>query len=349
MFLRWAVIFIIGSAALLSSCSKSTTPKPPPVEENYSFDGSASWSPDQRYIYYCRRPDDLSQQQRYGEYSIWAIDMQTLKYGFLVGPGVAPEINPQSTIMAFSWAYTIYFYYLDTKRVRQVTHGYEAMEFHWSPSGDKLIITPGDGIVIDTSGNILSHLIPWDRSNGGWYGGWEGNWFKSGTPGWENRIIISSRDSQSRSGILILDTLGQIIDTVIIDDQPHADLAGYNYPAISPDQSGILVSYDFIGQDGIRDSDFRLLSRDGGLISILSPRAGTGRWSPDGSRIAFQKYIWMGDSPTPDLYPDYYRITIWICNADGSEMHELLGWPQPEPDPDMFDGGYNWVTDTYRP
>ena len=199
---------------------------------------------------------------------------------------------------------------------------------------------------MDTMGNIYAHLLPWDMSNAGWRGGWDGNWYA------DNRILIVSAclspDSLIRTGILIIDTLGQIIDTVVIDVSPRAYLGGFGFVRISPDLSQIISEYDYVTSDGYSHDDLRLLSRDGILIRIISPGAAKGQWSPDGTKIVFQKYIFMGDNPNPND-PDYGRITPWICNADGGDMHELLGWPQPAPDSAMFDGGYNWVTDTYAP
>jgi hypothetical protein len=94
--------------------------------------------------------------------------------------------------------------------------------------------------------------------------------------------------------------------------------------------------------------DLRIFSIDGDLLHVMDGYVG--RWSPDGGTIAFQRFTWMAPAPpSPNPMPDHGRSTVWLCNADGSDPHELLGWPQPNPDPDMFDGGYNWVTDTYGP
>ena len=332
-------IWILCITCVLGACSNSTQPPNPPGELYTIIEGWPSWSPFGRYIVYNHEARDTLELMRYGQFSIWAYDTQTDRVGFLVGPGMFAKWNPEGTILAFDWWWNLFFYYLDSRTVRQVTHGFDAIEFNWSPSGKSLIISPGDGILIDTLGNIYAHLIPWDRSNAGWLGGWDGDWFS------ENRILIMSDDSLSRTGLPIIDTLGQIMDTVIIEENPRF---GFGYPSISPDQSRIVTNYSFITPDGYSHGDFRLLTREGILLTIISPDAGMGEWSPDGSKIVFQKYTWMADNPFPGD-PDYGRVTPWICNADGSDMHELLGWPQPPPDTTMFGGGYNWLTDTHDP
>jgi Tol biopolymer transport system component len=145
--------------------------------------------------------------------------------------------------------------------------------------------------------------------------------------------------------VILIDTLANLLDYVVIAEDNW--FGAGTYPSWSPDRSRFLlnVSYEV---DNHSYSDFRMYTIDGVLERILADSAGTGEWSPDGSKIVFQKYTWMGDNPFPGD-PDYGRVTVWICNPDGSDMQELLGWPQPPPDTTMFDGGYNWVTDTYDP
>lgn len=330
-------VFLCVSCIFISCSDRGAQPPEPPVEPINIIDGWPSWSPDGRYIYYDHDARNLDELERYGQLSIWAYDTQTGHIGFLVGPGMFAKSNRQETILAFDWGWNLFFYYFDSRTVRQVTHGIEAIEFNWSPSGKSLIISPGDGILIDTLGNIYAHLIPWDRSNAGWLGGWDGDWFS------ENRILIMSDDSLSRTGLLIIDTLGQVIDTVTIEENPRFD---FRYPSISPDQSRIVVVYIYIADDSSTESDLRMFDRDGVLVTTID--GANGRWSPDGSKIVYQHYTWMGENPFP-FDPDYSRITPWLCNADGSDPHELLGWPQPPPDTTMFGGGYNWLTDTYGP
>jgi dipeptidyl aminopeptidase/acylaminoacyl peptidase len=346
MFRR--LISILWLICLLAACSHKSTNPPitPPIEPINIVEGWPSWSPDGRYIYFDHQARDTLELFRYGEYSIWAYDIQTQKCGFFLGPGEFAKSNPDGTILAFDWGGTLFFYYFNSGTVRRVSHGIDVYEVDWAPSGQNLLLSTGDGILIDTLGNVYAHLLPWDRSNSGWYGGAFGHWFAS-----DSILIVSScqsPDSLRRTGILVLDTLGQIMDTVTIDDSPRADLGGFHYINMSPHRSSFVSNYTYVTTDSYSHDDFRLFNRDGTLIRIITEGAGMGKWSPDGSKIAFQKYTFMGDNPNPED-PDYGRVTPWICNPDGSDMHELLGWPQPLPDTTMFGGGYNWVTDTYNP
>jgi Tol biopolymer transport system component len=338
-------VWILWLLCILAACSdKGTKPPGPPVEPIHLVEGYPSWSPDGRYIYYMRPCRDTIEWNSYGPTSIWAYDITSRHYGFLVGPAINSKSNPDGTILAFNWHWTLFFYYFQTRTVRQVTQGFDVTAFDWSPSGNRLIIGLGEGAIIDTLGNIIvPALLPWDGSHGGWRGLELGDWFE------ENRILVASNDLSysGRTAILVIDTLGQIIDTVIMDDNPSNS---FGYPAISPDQSKVAASYLFTTDHGRTNIDVRLFGREGNLLGIISPPdSWMGQWSPDGATIALTKYTWMGDNPDSIFDSDYGRTTVWICNPDGSDMQELLGWPQPAPDSTMFDGGYNWVTDIYAP
>jgi hypothetical protein len=339
-------IRILLALCLLAGCSKPTKgPYVPPVDSVNIIDGWPSWSPDGRYIYFDHEARDTLEFFRYGQYSIWAYDTQIKKCGFLMGPGQFAKANPEGTILAFNWGNSLLFYYFDSRTVRQVTNGIDLSTFDWAPSGKSLILN--NGSLLDTLGNIYSNILPTDSSEGGWRGSGDAHWYS------DNRVLVVSAchpsDSFRKTGILILDTLGQILDTIVIDESPRAYLGGFSYLSMSPDQLKLVTSYTYVTPDSYSHGDFRQYNLNGNLIRIISPEAGMGQWSPDGSKIVFQKYTFMGHSPYPDLYPDYGRVTPWICNADGNDMHELLGWPQPTPDSTMFGGGYNWITDIYAP
>jgi hypothetical protein len=316
-------------------------PVDPPLEQIHLVEGWPSWSPDGRFIYYHRPARDEKDLLYHGQFSIWAYDTQTGHFGFFLGPGMFPKWNPDGTILGFTWGQAVFFYYTSTRTVRRVSHpGVEAYEFNWSPSGNTLILSAYDGRLMDTLGNIYYHLLPWDCSHGGWGGAGDGVWSRNG-----DKLLVSSHDSLGYSGIIVVDSLGATIDTIIraisLQDQ-------FSYENWSHDESQIVANFSTEIQ-GRSHEDWRLYSSDGALISILAESAGMGRWSPSSGLLAFQKYTWMAPSPDSGLMPDYGRVTIWLCNSDGNDMHELLGWPQPAPDPNMFDGGYNWVTDTYGP
>lgn len=318
------------------SCSKPTenigppyTGPPPPL------DGWASWSPDGRYIAYLHNALDTLEGQRCGAQSIWMYDTQTGHYGFLVGPGFFPEWNPDGNILAFQFAQEIYFYYPESRLVRQVTNlGEELFTFGWSGDGKYLI---WGTLVIDTLGNVIRNILPEDSM---YYHGGKVDWAPV-----IDKLILIRKDTLELYNIHIIDTLGNIIDEVIADE---SEWYGVYYPAWAPDETKFAIDIVTIADDGKTLTDFRIYTIEGQLEMILSQDAGVADWSPDGSKIVFQKYTWMAPSPNPMIEPDIGRVTLWLSNSDGSEMYELLGWPQEGYDSTMFNGGYNWLTDTLR-
>lgn len=338
---RKAGTLVVVALIAAISCSKSTKHEPP-YEYVRILEGWPSWSPDGRYITYDRSARDTIEWMRYGQISVWMYDTETGRYGFLVGPGMFPKWNPEGTIMAFNWGRTIYFYYPEVKSVRQVSDPGEIFVFNWSPDGARLIFGGtyrGESgcLVIDTLGNIVRNLVP-----EGWRGGVTGVWSRL-----QNRVLTGGarEDSLQVGYLIIVDTVGNFITHVLRLDS----FAGIgSVLGWSPDEERFSLNVSYVDDEGFTHGDLRIYNMSGQLEQILTEEAGEPQWSPDGSKIAFQKYTWMAPSRNPMLEPDYGRVTIWTCNPDGSDMHELLGWPQPEYDTTMFDGGYNWLSDTLR-
>ncbi len=339
---RKFMLLVMALFPLIMSCSKSTKPTPPqpPAERVWLVEGWADWSPDGRYIAYTRPPRTWDEYMRWGSASIWVYDMTTQHFGLVICPGEFPRWSPDGSILAFIWG-GIIFYYPESGMVRHITPPLEVIAgFDWSPDGTRLLLGNGDGMIIDTSGNELRHLFPWDGSNGGWRGAGVGEWSRLG-----GHILIPTETTTNISGILVVDTLGNIIDTVTMGQRSQQ---GFEYAAWSPDESNIAVNYvDEV--DNHDYNDLRIYTINGDLGRILSLDAGMADWSPDGSKIVFQKYTFMGHTPAPMIEPDYGRTTVWVSNADGSDMYELLGWPQTGHDSTMFDGGYNWANGTHAP
>lgn len=331
-FLLFALIIF----TILCSCSdKGTNVQPPPIPEEGCLDGWAEWSPDGRYIFYRRPARDVNEAEKYGHPSIWAYDFQTGNYGFFLGPGQFPKWNPDGSILAFSYNNSIYFYYTQSGTVRQVTTYGNIYTFDWSFDGSKLLTGIG-GVVFDTSGNIVRRLLSDDSTSQGWLGGGDGDW-----SGYANQILIPAGDTAGYTGIVIVDTLGALIRAVKRGTNTEQL---FDYVVWSADKSKIAANYTYT-ENQQSMSDLRIYNVDGTLALVLAEKAGMASWSPDGSTIAFQKYTWMAPSPSPWIEPDIGRVTIWICNSDGSEMRELLGWPQGDIDTTMFNGGYNWQID----
>jgi len=259
-------------------------------------------------------------------------DTQSGSCGFLVGPGLFPKWNPQGNILAFNWGQAIYFYYPDSRYVKRVTNVGEVYEFNWSYNGAEIIFnglyTGGYGaIIIDTLGNKVRNVLPANYPVAG-----VGVWSRYG-----DQILLPVWDSLTHGSVILVDTLGNFIREVL----PYQGLGLGDEPSWSQDESRFAADVLYPDDNGVITSEVRIYDIEGHLISYLSD-GGYAKWSPADSQLAFQRVTVM--IPPPDRYnPGCSRVTIWTCNADGSDMHELLGWPQPEYDSAMFDGGYNWL------
>jgi len=281
--------------------------------------------------------------RRFGFFSVWAYDTETRHYGFVFGPAEFPKWHPSAPIIAFKLGLAdVYVYNLETDSVRQLSFGQRLPFFDWTPDGGRLMVAPGWAghwgcNLIDTLGTWLKMLNP---------PGWGG----SGTPNWSsvtNRVLFSAwHESYPDYALILADTTQNLLEIVLTPEDSWVGIDSYCDWA--PDQSGFLLTVTYVDDVGQTFTDLRHYRMDGSLVRVLT-RGGVGRWSPDGTKIVFQKYTWMAPSPNPDLEPDYGRTTVWICNADGSDMHELLGWPQTGYDSTLFGGGYNWVTRIHAP
>ena len=106
-----------------------------------------------------------------------------------------------------------------------------------------------------------------------------------------------------------------------------AGVDGSNAASLTPG----LVSFDFAWSpdgarlvlatyDGAGGYSIQRVNRDGTGLTALTPipdAAGDGRWSPDGTRIAF--YSQRGGEQQ-----------IWVMNPDGSSMHPITSGPEPK-------------------
>jgi Tol biopolymer transport system component len=336
------IFVLMGLSFLLLVCSNPSKPDNniPPVEEINFMDGWPSWSPDGRYIAYMHVALDWDELQRFGSRSIWVYDRQLRRYGFLVGPGMFPRWNPDGTILAFNGGGEIFFYYMESGTVRQVTRlGREIFTFHWSGNGNYVCADAGHFWLIDSTGRIARTIRPSNGVDTGWAAGSEANW----TPSCDS-ILTLGGFYENYWSIFIIDSIGNLINTVLTRElysEAISDLAW------SPRRNRFAANYQVEINARIYN-DLRLYRMDGSLERIISEQAGMADWSPDGRRIVYQKYTWMGDNPDPNSI-DYSRVTIWESDPHGWTKHELMGWPQQGYDSTMFGGGYNWVTDTHGP
>jgi Tol biopolymer transport system component len=331
VFQKLALVMLMVLTVGLS-CSKPTGGDDfQPYDCQRASDAWACWSAEGRYITYTRQALDSVSFFRYGQRSIWMYDTETGSYGFLVGPGIFPRWNPQGTILAFNWQKTIYFFYPDEKYVRQVTDPGEIYVFNWSYNGAQLIFNGRYGgeygcIIIDTLGNRIRDVLP-------------ESYRVAGVPAWSNagdRILLAASDSLNHVSVFLVDTLGSFIRDVL----PYQGFDVGNQLCWSSDESRFAVDVNLVDNEGRVLPEVWIFDMDGQLQNSL----GSGyapQWSPTNSQIVFQRNTVM-IPPRGRDDPGCSRRTIWVSNSDGSDMHELLGWPQPEPDSTMFGGGYNW-------
>jgi hypothetical protein len=335
VFQKLALLMLMVLAVGLS-CSKPTGGDDfQPYDCQRASDAWACWSAEGRYITYTRQALDSVSFFRYGQRSIWMYDTETGSYGFLVGPGIFPRWNPQGTILAFNWQKTIYFFYPDEKYVRQVTDPGEIYVFNWSYNGNELIFggeyrgESGCNIV-DTLGNLVRNIY---RSSEGWWIGGTGAWSAEG-----ERILVAAGDSLGGASLILVDTLGNFIREVL--HYEGFEVGGWA-PGWAPDESRFAVDVNLVDNEGRVLPEVWIFDMDGQLQNSLGIGYAA-QWCPTNSQIVFQRNTVMIPPQGRDD-PGCSRRTIWVSNSDGSDMHELLGWPQPEPDSTMFGGGYNWL------
>lgn len=340
--LKFIFILMIIVFGLFTRCSEPTkhSEEPiPPDPPNYS-EGYPSYSPDGRYLAYDHEAINYSQMMKYGQFSIWVYDRQSRHHGFLVGPGMFPRWNPDGSILAFNWGNEIFFYYLESGTVRQITNlGREIFTFHWSGNGDYICADAGHFWLIDSTGGITKTIKPINGTDTGWAAGSEANWTITG-----DSILTIGVFNTTHWSIVVIDSLGNLISTVLTREL-YSEVI--NYLTWSPRRNRFAANYQVDIGNQIY-SDIRIYRMDGSVDGIIDEDAGMADWSPDGSKIAYQKYTWMGDNPDP-WGIDYGRITIWEADSHGRFKHELMGWPQQGYDSTMFGGGYNWATDTHAP
>lgn len=328
-------ITVLVLVCVLVSCSKPDGPaEEVPIIEDY-FDGWCSWSPDGRYLMFFHAAVTPEESARCGAQSIWAYDFQERKYGFFMGPGEFPEWSPDGQILAFHYGGQIFFYYPAARSVRQVTRQSDIFTYSWSWDGSRLLVPWSGGCwLVDTLGNFYRNISP-DSSEGFWSTIQGADWTDEA-----NAILLSRRDATANVSLIVVDTLGHIIRELY---RSETEWEFASHPAWSP--SGFLLAIDLkAAYDALA-----VFTSSGHFIYSLGDSIGMPEWSPDGSRLAYQKYTWRAPSPYPEFEPDIGRITLWLCQANGTYKYELLGWPPQGYDSTLFDGGYNWVTDTYGP
>lgn len=334
-------LVVTGLSVFLLDCSNPSGPdNKPPVEAINLMEGWPSWSPDGRYIAFSHDALTMDEGLRYGASSIRVYDCESHRFGFLVGPGFNPRWNPDGSILAFNWGNEIFFYYMSTGVVRQVTNlGRDIFTMRFTSDGTRLCVSYSDILLIDTSGHISKTIRPFNGQDTGWGCGSDANWSTTG-----ESLLVTGSFIRGNWGVILIDSFGSLFNQIINPQLHNEQLSDI---AWSPRRNRFAANYR-VQVDNTLYADLRLYRMDGSVETIIAENAGMADWSPNGTRIAYQKFTWMGDNPDSNSI-DYSRVTIWIADPHGWMNYELLGWPQRGFDSTMFGGGYNWLTDTHAP
>jgi dipeptidyl aminopeptidase/acylaminoacyl peptidase len=124
------------------------------------------------------------------------------------------------------------------------------------------------------------------------------------------------------------------------------------YPSWSPDGASLAAVVHFgPGDENDPPAEVGIAVVDvaSGAVRVILRHSskdfqeGLVRWSPDGRRLAF--YRWRddpGSRPLPEA-------SVWVSNADGSDLKQLTPWSMLAGDPDWSPDGSQIVCDTYPP
>jgi len=263
-------LFFVTLISLLIfwACSKPTKHHfdPQPPEETNCSDGYPSYSPDGRYLAYDHHALDTDQMFRFGSFSIWVYDLQLRRYGFLVGPGMFPRWSPDGSIVAFNWGHEIFFYYMATGTVKQVTElGREIYIFRFTPDGTRLCATYTDILLIDTSGNVSKIIYPYDGENVGWGGGADANWSTS-----EESLLVTGSFTRGIWGAVLIDSFGLLLNSILV---PQSEGEEISFICWSSHRYRFAADYLTTADDHLY-SDLRIYRMDGTLERIIAEDGG---------------------------------------------------------------------------
>ncbi len=279
--IRFLIVSLFGHFPVLFlvvvGCSKPTDRgQPSPIEEIHFMQGWPSWSPDGRYIAFTYNLTSNEEVLRFGSPSIWVYDFQTNTFGYLTGPGKFPRWNRDGSIVAFEWHNEIYFYYLATSSVRQVTNlGRLIYSFHWLPDGARLSGTFDGFFVIDTTGRISRTIRPRWGELVGIANGQEANWSPGG-----DLILTFCGFGGSNWYLMLLDSLGAVLRTIIMRTYDEE----MSYLCWSPQRDRFIVNYGDYSDDSNVVQDLRIYRMDGTVETIIIRETGG-----DGRMVARRK------------------------------------------------------------
>ena len=160
-------------------------------------------------------------------------------------------------------------------------------------------------------------------------------------PSWSprgDRLVVASYQA-ARSAIVVIDTLGAVVDTLARSDTTYLDC-----PQWSPSGDEILLTvFHGGGQSGwerpafhsdlavtrLSDRNLRMLTSDSGLTNY-------GRWSRDGRMVVFQSDRASSPARVPSDAPRMLQnLEIWVVAKDGSGFRRMTS-------NSYFDGHPSW-------
>ena len=261
-----------------------------------TFYQEASWSPDGFKLLLSRM--DIHDAYRA---SIAVINADGSGYARLTtGPGdVWTSWSPDGTQIAYTSSKAknrdIYLMQADgSQPIRLTADPAEDTHPDWSPDGTQMVfVSKREGLsqlyVMKSDGSELTKITDHVAEK------WNPRWSPDG-----QRIVYYGAVEQGKDSVYVMNA----------DGSGHRTLRAGIWPSWSHDGSRILF---------VQDKDLYEMPADGTNQSKLLEDVVIGRWSPDGTKLAFIRVTWRdpkGWPATSDLF---------IANADGSEAVNVTG------------------------
>lgn len=242
-----------------------------------------------------------------------------------------------------------------TGRVRRLLKSGWVRDARWSPDGKRIAIVDRCAIkVMPASGGRLRTILrprKWFNSAGG-----EVSECYTG-PDWspDGRRLVVTRcasplcDDLSGPALFVVGASGrgllQLTQRDCVAGRNWACLhIGDGFPDWSPDGERILFQRldvslpDSLHGNWANNARLYLVKPDGSDVTRLPPeQARSGRWSPDGTRIAFTRIVWTTLPPGAKAIASFV-----VMNADGSEERTVV---QGEPNTGCSAWAMAWAPD----